>query len=196
MTANESSTWQDVTCVLLWMNVPFLPGARQKCVVFFHHYLFTQELSLGISLASIRMHLQEQRTSNASRETGCLWTRAYCSVNLESRPTKSISCHRRMALSQGFAPAVPRGQWKDLYSAEDQVTKKWFVVLDWIDHLFPEFLFPSFTHYTPPPDGRGHLLAPTFIALANGNTLAAAFPEGWLIYLLNKRLKFSKGQKN
>lgn len=78
---------------------------------------------------------------------------------------------------------------------ESELLKKWFVVSDRIDRLFPAFLFSSFTRYTPPPDGRGHLLAPAIIAPANGNTPAAAFPGGRLIYLLDKRPKFSKGQK-
>lgn len=118
-------------------------------------------------------------------------------MNLELRPAK---IHQLPPPPGPPFRASPRqfshGEQRDLYSAQDQVIKKWFVILDWIDHLFPKFLFPSFTHYTPSADGRGHLLAPAFIALANGNTLAAAFPEGCLIYLPDKRVKFSKGQKN
>lgn len=91
---------------------------------------------------------------------------------------------RRFPLASGEISTQPR----------TELLKKWFVVSDWIDRLFPEFLFPSFSHYTPPPDGRGHLLAPTIIVPANGNTLAAAFPGGHLIYLLDKRLEFSEGQ--
>lgn len=84
-------------------------------------------------------------------------------------------------------------RWKQSFSSvlstalsptEGQVIKKLFVDLDWIDHLFPKFLFPSFTHYTPPSDVRGHLLASAFIVLANRNILQHFLGILSFIYLL------------
>lgn len=76
-----------------------------------------------------------------------------------------------MARLERCVSAAPLGLNRALSPTEGQVIKKLFVDLDWIDHLFPKFLFPSCTHYTPPPDVRGHLLASAFIVLANRNIL-------------------------
>lgn len=73
------------------------------------------------------------------------------------------------SLAQRFSSSS--GLNRALAPTEGQVIKKLFVDVDWIDHLFPKLLFPSFTHYTPPPDVRGHLLASAFIVLANRNIL-------------------------
>lgn len=78
---------------------------------------------------------------------------------------------------------------------EGQVIKKLFVDLDWIDHLFPKFLFPSFTHYTPPPDVRGHLLASAFIMLAKRNILQHFLRILSFIYWLRDWSIF-RGRKN
>lgn len=109
------------------------------------------------------------RTIQTLHEKGCVWITAHCSANLKEPPEihqlpdvngPSLALRLRASvLSRALAPT------------EGQVIKKLFVALDWIDHLFPKFLFPSFTHYTPPPDVRGHLLAPAFTVLANGNIL-------------------------
>lgn len=119
---------------------------------------------------------------------------AYCSVNLKHSTTKIYQLpdvnDPFPGLSYSSSPLLERAP----YSTAGQVIKKLFVVLDWIDHLFPEFLFLSFTHYTPPPDGRGHLFASAFIALANRNILQHFLGVLSFIYW-DKRLKFSKGKK-
>lgn len=125
----------------------------------------------------------------------CIQITASCSKKLK-KPQKRISCQMPRALSpESSGDSGPHGA---LTPTQGQVIKKLFVDLDWIDHSFPKFLFPSFTHYTPPPDGRGHLLAPAFIALANGN-IVQRFPgilsfiywlRDWSIFRGRKELKY------
>lgn len=84
--------------------------------------------------------------------------------------------------------------WKPL-PTRGQLIKKLFVILHWIDHLFPRILFLIIYSLHASSWWKETFISFCIYCIGKQKH-SAAFPGGSLIYLLDKRLKFSTGQKN
>jgi hypothetical protein len=118
---------------------------------------------------------------------------AQCDLNVTTPNPSAVRCKWPCARL-----SFPRHSFclvKALSPIGGQVIKKLFVILDWIDHLFSRILFLIIYSLHASSWWKETFISFCIYCIGKQKH-SAAFPGGSPIYLLNKRLKFSAGQKN
>ena len=146
-----------------------------------------------ISLAST--HLQK---SQSKRKCATVRLRLNLSLLLSATQMCLDQIHQQADRNGSVLGWLSTGillAWWKPFPTRGQLIKKWFVILDCIDHLFPRILFLIIYSLHASSWWKETFISSCIYCIGKQKH-SAAFPGGSLIYLLDKRLEFSTAQKN